>query len=94
MKQLKWLFIVALTAIGAFAIIYTIDRAMFTNFGSIRPVKDASKIYKNIEELSDSCKVKNISSVLVIHPYGDGRVQARCSDQLFAQTWDVSMFLP
>jgi len=92
--MLKKLFFLSLVVFGIFAIVYIIDRVMFTNFGSIRSVKDASKVYKNIEELSDSCKVENISSVLVIHPYGDGRVQARCSDQFFPQTWDVSMFLP
>ncbi|QEH06584.1 hypothetical protein [Sulfurospirillum multivorans] len=94
MKQLKWLFIVALTAIGAFAIVYVVDKAAFANFGSIRPVKDASKFFKNLDALSASCKAENKSLVLVIHSYDDGRAQARCSDQLFAQTWDVSMFLP
>lgn len=94
MKQLKWLFIVALTAIGAFAILYVVDKAAFTNYGSIRPVKDASKEFKTLDELSASCKTENTSLVLVVHSYGDGRAQARCEDQFFAQTWDVSKFIP
>lgn len=94
MKQLKWLFIVALTAIGAFAIFYVVDNATFANFGSIRPIKDASTFFKNLDELSASCKAQNTSSVLLITSYGQGRVQARCSDQFFPQTWDVSKFIP
>lgn len=94
MKQQKWLISAALTAIGVFALLYFIDRVMFATYGSIRPVKDASKFFKSLDELSASCKAENKSSVLLIRPYGDGRAQARCEDQFFAQTWDVSKFIP
>lgn len=94
MKQQKLLIGAALIAIGVFALFYFVDRAMFINFGSIRPVKDATKFFKNLDELSASCKAENKSSVLLIRPYGDGRTQARCEDQFFAQTWDVSKFIP
>ena len=92
--MLKKLFFLSLVIFGIFAIVYIIDRAMFLNFGSIRPVKDASKFFKSLDELSASCKAENKSSVLLIRPYGDGRAQARCEDQFFAQTWDVSKFIP
>lgn len=94
MKQLKWLFIVALTAICVFVIFGIVDKAGFAKFGSIRSVKDASKVFKNLDDLSASCKTQNTSSILVIHPYGNGRVEARCEGQFFAQTWDVSKFIP
>ena len=92
--MLKKLFFLSLVIFGIFAIVYIIDRAMFLNFGSIRPVKDASKFFKSLDELSASCKAENTSLVLVVHSYGDGRAQARCEDQFFAQTWDVSKFIP
>lgn len=92
--MLKKLFFLSLVLLGLFAIVYTIDRVMFINFGSIRSVEDASKFFKNLDELSASCKAENTSSVLLITSYGQGRVQARCSDQFFPQTWDVSKFIP
>lgn len=76
------------------SVLYVFDRFMFMNYGSIRPVKDASEFFKNIDELSNSCKIKNTSSVLVIHTYKNGRAEARCEDQFFAQTWNVSKLLP
>jgi len=76
------------------SILYVFDRFMFINYGSIRHVKDASEFFKNIDKLSNSCKTKNVSSVLVIHAYENGRAEARCEDQFFAQTWDVTKFLP
>lgn len=94
MKQRKWLISATLTAIGVLALFYFIDKIMFINFGSIRPAKDASKFFKNLDELSASCKTENTSLVLVIRSYVDGRAQARCEDQFFAQTWDVSKFIP
>lgn len=94
MKQQKLLIGAALIAIGVFALFYFVDRAMFINFGSIRPAKDASKFFKNLDELSASCKTENTALVLVIRSYGDGRAQARCEDQFFAQTWDISKFIP
>jgi len=76
------------------SVLYVFDRFMFVNYGSIRPVKDASEFFKNIDELSNSCKIKNISSVLVMHTYENGRAEARCEDQFFAKTWDISKLIP
>jgi len=94
MKLIKWTLSLIVLGFCVFSLFYVFDRFMFVNYGSIRPVKDASKVYKNIDELSNSCKTKNVSSVLVIHAYENGRAEARCEDQFFAQTWDVSKLIP
>lgn len=94
MKQPNWLSILVLTVIGVFALFYFVDTAMFANYGSIRPVKDASKVFKNIDELAVSCKASNQSNVLIIHTLNSGMVQARCDGDFFPQTWDVSKLIP
>lgn len=75
------------------SIVYAIDRASFVNYGSIRPVKDASKEFKTLDELSASCKAQDKYLVLQIVKFENGTAQARCEMQLFAQTWDVTQLL-
>lgn len=75
------------------SILYLIDRISFSNYGSIRPAKEASKEFKTLDELSASCKAQDKYLVLQIVEYKDGTAQARCETQLLAQTWDVTKLL-
>jgi|GEM_PF-5102487 len=75
------------------SIVYFIDRISFANYGSIRPVKEASKEFRTLDELAASCKEKDKNLVLEIVGYKDGTAQARCEMQLFAETWDVTKLL-
>lgn len=86
-------FNVCIVGLMVVSIVYLIDRISFANYGSIRPVKEASKEFRTLDELAASCKEKDKNLVLEIVGYKDGTAQARCEMQLFAETWDVTKLL-
>lgn len=91
--MLKNIYIILLASFGLFSMYFIADKFTFLHYGSIRPIINASSKFNSLDELSSWCKKDDKSLVLRISTYKDGRSYARCEDQFFAQTWDVSKLL-
>ena len=91
--MLNKIYIILMASFGLFSMYFVAEKFIFFNHGSLRSVIDASTRFSSMDQLSEFCKQENKTLVLRIVQYKDGRSYARCEDQFFAQTWDVSKLL-